>query len=183
MLLFYYYVFCYYYYFFFFFHTWTRARSTWNVHTDPRIAIICLNASITIVPSSIISAIDTRTSLGITTFSMTIALTSLTMREIPKARFTLTACSSISIRSTFASSCFNIAEIVQRSYTIAVTRYTTLWTKTISSRRATITAPTNDVWFTRTNTSVTPTKQTVGSSWITFTSWNMKIMINDSILI
>lgn len=143
---------------YYFFHTWARTRSTWNVHTDPRITIICLNASITIVSSSIISAIDTRTSLGITTFSMTIALASLTMREVPKARFTLTARSSISIRSTLASSCFNIAKIVQRSYTIAITRYTTLWAEAISSRRATITASANNVWFTRTNTSVTLTE-------------------------
>lgn len=143
---------------YYFFHTWARTRSTWNVHTDLRITIICLNASITIVSSSIISAIDTRTSLGITTFSMAIALASLTMREVPKARFTLTARSSISIRSTFASSCFNIAEIVQRSYTIAITRYTTLWAEAISSRRATITTPANNVWFTWTNTSVTLTE-------------------------
>lgn len=152
--------------------TWTRTSSTRYVHSYSWITVKGFDTTITIVTSGRIATIDASSGSRVTVICMTMTLTSLTMWEIPKTWFTLTTRSSIRIWSTLASSGFNVAKVIQCTNAIAVARYTSCWTKSISSRSTTIASSTDYVNFARTWATIIMTKKTVRSCRITLACCN-----------
>lgn len=134
--------------------TWARTCSARYIYSNPRIAVEIVDASVAVVSSSKISAINACSSIRVATVSMSVAFTALTVWEIPEAGFTLAAGSTVSIWTALTSASFYVAEIVKCTNTIAVTGNASFWTKSIRSWRATIATSANYVWLTWTHSTI-----------------------------
>lgn len=152
--------------------TWTRTRSTRYVKSYSWITVKAFDTTIAIVTSGGIATSDASSGSGVTVICVAMTLTTLTMWEIPKAWFTLAARSSVGIRTTLASSGFNVAKVIQCTNAIAIARYTSCRTKSVSSRCATIASSTDYVNFARTQAAIILTKETMRSRRITLASCN-----------
>lgn len=125
--------------------TWTRTRSARNIHTDPGIAVIGLDASITVVPGCGVAAIDAGAVLRVAGLGVTVALASLTVREVPEARLALAAGSTVGIGAALAPASLHVAEIVQGTDAVAIAGNATLWAEAVGAGRATIASSPNDI--------------------------------------
>lgn len=107
---------------------------------------------------------------------MTIALTHATVGEVPKAGKTFVANTSICIRYTVALTGALIAGCVLRSNAVTVTGLATFRAKSISSRRALITFPTDNIVLALTVASVLGTLITHRTSRITVASCGVRVI-------
>ena len=136
------------------------------------------------MPSGVVPAVDARASLGVAALGVAVALASLAVREVPEAGLALAASSAVCVRSALASASFNVAEIIQRPYAVAVARDAALRAKTVRSRRATIATSADDVLLARASAAVIFAEQTVRASRVTLASVRPVVnVVADAVLI
>lgn len=134
--------------------------------------------------SGVVSAVDTRARLGVAAFGVAVALASLAVREVPESGLALAAGSAVGVRSALASASFNVAEIIQRPYAVAVARDAALWTKTVRPGRATIATSADDVLLARASAAVIFAEQTVRASRVTLAGVRPVVnVVADAVLI
>lgn len=134
--------------------TWTGTRSARYIYADPRIAVEIVDATVTIVSSGEVSAIDASPGLGVAAVRVSVALTALAMREVPETGLALAAGSAVGVGTALAAACFDVAEVVKSADAIAVTRDATLGSESVRSWRAAIATSANHVRFARTRPAV-----------------------------
>lgn len=117
-----------------------------------------------------ISAVDAGPGLRVAAIRVPVTLAALTMREVPKARFALTAGSAISVGATLAAAGLDVAEIVEGADAVAITRDASLWAESVGSRRATIATSADYVWLARAHPAVVLAQKTTRARWVTFAS-------------
>lgn len=162
----------------------TRTRSARYIHANPRIAIEIVDATIAIVPGGEISAVDAGPGLRVTAVRVPVALTTLTMWEVPKARLALAAGPTVSVGATLAAASLDVAEIVEGADAVAVARNAALRAESIGSRRATVATSADHVRLARAHPAVILTQKTARARWVTFAGMSsIENIIADAVLI
>lgn len=124
------------------------------------------------MPGGEISAVNAGSGFRVAAVRVSVALATLAMWEVPKARLALTAGSTVGVGATLAAAGLNLAEIVEGADAVAVARDASLRAESVGSRRATIATSADHVRLARAHPAVILAQKTARARRITFASWN-----------
>ena len=126
----------------------TATRSAADLASKQRISVEAFQTTITVPTSCKLEALITFSSFRIASWRVAVAVTRLTVGEVPVSGLTLITFSSIRFRMAITLSSYKITLIVFRTNTVAVTCLTTVGGEGVSSRSALVTLSSNDVRLT-----------------------------------
>lgn len=122
------------------------------------------------MPGGEISAVDASPGLRVAIVRVSVTLATLTVWEVPEARLALTAGPAVGVGTTFAAASLDVAEIVEGADAVAVAGDASLWTESVSSRRATLATSADHVRLARARSAVVLAQKTARARWVTFAS-------------
>ena len=121
---------------------------------------------------SIVFAVETSAGLRIANVGMAVAVTTLTVREIPEARSTLVTFTAVGVRATFTMACGCVAEVVKSPNTVTITSFATFGPETVGTRGTLVATATHDVDLAFAVTPIFVTDFTHGTRNVALTSYN-----------
>lgn len=114
-----------------------------------------------------VTAIDAGSSFRVAAVGVSVALASLTVREVPEAGFALAAGSAVGVGTALAAAGLDVAEVIEGTDAVAVARDTSLGAKSVRSRRATVATSAHHVRLARTHSTVVLAQKTARTRRVT----------------